>query len=142
MNRLLNVIVVLALVFFFSCSEEKKEAPIFDLLESGKTGLTFNNKLTPLPDLNMLKYMYFYNGAGVGAGDFNNDGLIDLFYAGNQVPDRIYLNTGNMVFKDVTAQSGIPDDKGWSTGVSVVDINQDGMLDIYVCRVGKLCFTA
>jgi enediyne biosynthesis protein E4 len=137
MSRLLSVIVVLALVFFFSCSEEKKEAPIFDLLESGKTGLSFNNKLTPLPDLNMLKYMYFYNGAGVGAGDFNNDGLIDLFYAGNQVPNRIYLNTGNMVFKDVTAQSGIPDDKGWSTGVSVVDINQDGMLDIYVCRVGR-----
>ena len=137
MSRLQNVIVLLAIVIFFSCREEKKEPAIFDLLESSKTGLSFNNKLTPLPELNMLKYMYFYNGAGVGAGDFNNDGLTDLFYAGNQVPNRIYLNTGNMAFKDVTAQSGIPDDKGWSTGVSVVDINQDGMLDIYVCRVGK-----
>ncbi len=137
MNRSLNVIVVSVMLFFFSCNEEKKEVPIFDLLESGKTGLNFNNKLTPLPELNMLKYMYFYNGAGVGAGDFNNDGLIDLFFAGNQVPNRMYLNSGNMVFKDVTAQAGIKDDKGWSTGVSVVDINHDGMLDIYVCRVGK-----
>ena len=132
-----NGIVALLVLFIFSCNEEKRPATIFDLLEASKTGLNFNNKLTPLPELNMLKYMYFYNGAGVGAGDFNNDGLIDLFFAGNQVPNRLYLNTGNLRFKDITAAAGIPDDKGWSTGISVVDINQDGMLDIYVCRVGK-----
>ena len=109
---------------------------MFDVIPATQTGIDFNNKLTPLPELNMLKYMYFYNGAGVGAGDFNNDGLIDLFFAGNQVPNKLYLNTGNLTFKDVTQQSGIPDDRGWSTGVSVVDINNDGLLDIYVCRVG------
>jgi hypothetical protein len=81
--------------------------------------------------------MYFYNGAGIGAGDFNNDGLIDLFFASNQGQNKLYLNTGNMHFKDVTADAQIPNDNGWSTGVSVVDINNDGLLDIYVCRVGN-----
>ena len=81
--------------------------------------------------------MYFYNGAGVGVGDFNEDGLPDIFFASNQGRNKIYLNTGNLTFKDVTVQSGIPDDGGWSTGVSVADVNQDGLLDIYVCRVGN-----
>ena len=86
--------------------------------------------------------MYFYNGAGVGAGDFNNDGLIDLFFAANQGENKLYLNKGNLHFKDVTAEAEIPQDGGWSTGVSVVDINNDGLLDIYVCRVGNYETTA
>jgi hypothetical protein len=80
--------------------------------------------------------MYFYNGAGVGAGDFNNDGLIDLFFSSNQGDNKIYLNQGKLKFKDVTAEAKIPEDGGWSTGVSVIDINNDGLLDIYICRVG------
>jgi len=137
MKRIRNLVILLSLLLIFSCRDEEKQAAIFEVLEADKTGLSFNNKLTPLPDLNMLKYMYFYNGAGVGAGDFNNDGRIDIYFAGNQVADKLYLNTGNLAFKDVSVQAKIPDDKGWSTGVSVVDINQDGLLDIYVCRVGK-----
>jgi len=125
------------LALSISCRNNEVKKTLFDVIPSSQTGIDFNNKLTPLPELNMLKYMYFYNGAGVGAGDFNNDGLIDLFFAGNQVPNRLYLNKGQLQFKDVTQQSGIPDDKGWSTGVSVVDINNDGLLDIYVCRVGN-----
>jgi hypothetical protein len=78
--------------------------------------------------------MYFYNGAGIGAGDFNNDGKIDLFFSANQSRDRLFLNDGHFHFKDVTASSGLVADNGWSTGVSVVDINNDGLLDIYVCR--------
>lgn len=85
----------------------------------------------------MFTYMYFYNGAGVGAGDFNQDGLIDLFFAANQQPNALYLNKGKLQFEDVSAQTGIPRDSAWSTGVSVVDINNDGLLDIYVCRVGN-----
>src|SRR6516165_5149706 len=115
-----------------------REQPIFEVLDHKRTGLDFSNKLTPTQQFNVFKYMYYYNGGGVGAGDFNNDGKIDLFFAGNQTPDRLYLNTGNLQFRDVTAEAKIPDDGGWSTGVSVVDINNDGLLDIYICRVGNL----
>ncbi len=125
------------LLFCIACRNKEEHKTLFDVIPAAQTGIDFNNKLTPLPELNMLKYMYFYNGAGVGAGDFNNDGRIDLFFAGNQVSNKLYLNKGQLQFKDVTQQSGIPDDKGWSTGVSVVDINNDGLLDIYVCRVGN-----
>lgn len=109
----------------------------FQVLDNTRTGLNFANKLTPTQQFNVLDYMYYYNGAGVGAGDFNNDGRIDLFFAANQGQDRLYLNNGNLQFRDVTAQTGIPQDGGWSTGVSVVDINNDGLLDIYICRVGN-----
>jgi hypothetical protein len=112
-------------------------APIFELKDAQATGLDFNNKLTPSKQFNVLKYLYFYNGSGVGAGDFNNDGKTDLFFAANQVNNKLYLNKGNLHFKDVTSESMIPKDGGWSTGVSIVDINNDGLLDIYVCRVGN-----
>ena len=127
---------VLFVLICISCNK-KNSAKIFEVLNSDKTGLHFNNKLTPTNDFNVFHYMYFYNGAGIAAGDFNNDGLIDLFFASNQGQNKIYLNTGNMHFKDVTAEANIPNDGGWSTGVSVVDINNDGLLDIYICRVGK-----
>jgi enediyne biosynthesis protein E4 len=110
---------------------------MFEALESTQTGLNFSNKLTPRADFNMFKYMYFYNGAGVGAGDFNNDGLTDLFFTSNQSQNKLYLNKGNLKFEDVTLQAKIPNDNAWSTGVSVVDINNDGLLDMYVCRVGN-----
>ncbi|TDH29371.1 hypothetical protein EXU57_04440 [Segetibacter sp. 3557_3] len=110
---------------------------MFKVLPAERTGLNFVNKLTPHAEFNMFNYMYYYNGAGVGAGDFNNDGLIDLFFASNQSADKLYLNNGNLVFRDETIKAKIPADSGWSTGVSVVDINNDGLLDIYVCRVGN-----
>lgn len=109
----------------------------FTPLSNEATGLHFSNTLKPTSEFNMLKYMYYYNGAGVAAGDFNNDGKTDLFFASNQGANSLYLNEGNMHFKDVTKAAQIPDDGGWSTGVSVVDINNDGLLDIYVCRVGN-----
>lgn len=120
----------------FSCRQNKAVAPRFTLLESGKTGINFANRLKATPDFNMFNYMYFYNGAGIGAGDFNQDGLVDLFFAGNQVGNSLYLNIGNLQFRDITRDSKIPQDGGWSTGISVVDINNDGRLDVYVCRVG------
>jgi hypothetical protein len=81
--------------------------------------------------------MYFYNGAGVGVGDFNNDGQQDIFFSSNQGDNSLFLNKGGMRFSNVTKEAGIPSDHSWSTGVSVVDINNDGLLDIYVSRVGK-----
>lgn len=121
-----------------SCKSDKKAAnPIFVMLDSKQTGLDFSNKLTYNNTFNLFKYIYFYNGSGVGAGDFNNDGKIDLFFGSNQGDNKLYLNTGGIHFKDVTKQATIPEDGGWTTGISVVDINNDGLLDIYVCRVGE-----
>jgi len=110
---------------------------LFKVLDHAVTGLDFSNTLKPTKEFNVFKYMYFYNGAGVAAGDFNNDGRIDLFFASNQGDNKIYLNQGKLQFKDVTAEAQIPEDGGWSTGVSVVDINNDGLLDFYICRVGN-----
>ncbi len=131
--------------YFFSCiiifagcgPAAIKQTPMFELLDSSKTGLFFSNKLTPTQQLNMFKYMYFYNGGGVGSGDFNNDGLIDVFFTANQGDNKLYINKGGLNFADVTTEAKIPQDGGWSTGVSVVDINNDGLLDIYICRVGE-----
>lgn len=125
-------------LFLTACTgrKEKSTPVLFDVLDHTKTGLDFSNNLSASPDFNMLKYMYFYNGAGVGAGDFNNDGKIDLFFASNQSQNKIYLNDGDLQFTDITTAAKIPDDGGWSTGVSIADVNDDGLLDIYVCRVG------
>lgn len=127
-----------SIIFFTACGKNKRiEHPVFTVLEEQETGIHFKNRLSPSPAFNALDYMYYYNGAGVGAGDFNKDGYTDLFFASNQGRNALYINVGSMHFTDVTAEAAIPDDGGWSTGVSVVDINNDGLLDIYVCRVGN-----
>jgi hypothetical protein len=127
------------LILIPACSHPPHvENPAFEVMDNKQTGLDFSNTLHPTRDFNVFDYMYYYNGGGVGAGDFNNDGKIDLFFAASQGPNRLYLNEGGLHFKDVTAEAGIPQDNGWSTGVSVVDINNDGLLDIYICRVGRL----
>lgn len=121
----------------FSCSKEKDISEYdFDLLTAEKTGIDFSNTLKPTKDFNIFYYMYFYNGGGVGAGDLNNDGLVDLCFSANQEPNRIYLNKSEMKFEDVTEKANFKGQKGWSNGVSIVDINQDGMLDIYISQVG------
>ncbi len=106
----------------------------FTLLSSRVTGIDFNNKIKDTKEKNILLYANFYGGAGVGVADFNNDGLQDIFFAGNIVPDRLYLNQGDFVFEDVTKDAGIKNDGGWSTGVTIADVNNDGYQDIYVSR--------
>jgi hypothetical protein len=134
----ISFVCLLLITAFYACHPAAiKQPDMFEVLDSSKTGLIFSNKLTPTQQFNMFKYMYFYNGGGIGAGDFNNDGLIDLFMSANQVDNKLYLNKGNLQFTDVTKEAQIPEDSAWSTGVSVVDINNDGLLDIYVCRVGQ-----
>ena len=124
-------------MILFSCSKTKKlENPLFTTVDSSATGINFINKLTPTSEFNLFSYMYFYNGAGVGAADFNNDGKIDLFFSANQGDNKLFLNKGNLKFQDITAEANVPQDGGWSTGVSVVDINNDGLMDIYICKVG------
>src|SRR5678816_2457387 len=127
---------------FFNCNDKKEEqAALFEGLDASSTGIDFVNKLTPTARFNMFKYMYFYNGAGVGVGDFNNDGQQDIFFSSNQGDNSLFLNKGGMRFSNVTKEAGIPSDHSWSTGVSVVDINNDGLLDIYVSRVGTVSYT-
>lgn len=133
-----NIILVVFLLLLVSSCSQKKDVPVlFQVLDHNATGLDFSNILHPTKSFNVFKYMYFYNGSGVAAGDFNNDGRIDLFFSANQGKNKMYINQGKMKFKDVTEEAKIPEDGAWSTGVSVVDINNDGLLDLYICRVGN-----
>ncbi len=125
------LLITFLLVFLFSCN--KGEDKLFRYLSSDDTGIDFVNIIEETDILNILNYEHFYNGSGVGAGDFNNDGLVDLYFTANMTSNRLYLNEGDLNFKDVTEIAGVQGMGSWSTGSSVVDINGDGMLDIYVC---------
>jgi len=101
------------------------------------TGITFANSLVESDSLNIIKYLYFYNGAGVATGDINNDGLVDIYFSSNQEADKLYLNQGDFKFNDISESAGISKQATWSTGVSMADVNGDGWLDIYVCTVSN-----
>ena len=96
--------------------------------------LTFNNKIIENDSINPLDVVNIYNGGGVGIGDFNNDGLQDIYFTGNMVSSKLYLNKGNFKFEDITDKAGVEGMGRWARGVSVVDINNDGLMDIYVCN--------
>lgn len=114
-----------------------KDYPIqFQELQSSATGIHFTNTVAGEADFNYWNYNYFYNGGGVSVGDINGDELPDIFFTGNQVGNSLYLNKGDLKFENITSKSKIEKDKGWNTGTTMVDINNDGLLDIYVCRSG------
>lgn len=124
---------------FWSCSSAPD--PLFRRIEASKTGIDFANTIEETATDNVLNYEYFYNGGGVAAADFNNDGLTDLYFTANQGPDKLYLNRskdGSLTFEDATKQAGISWNGEWKTGVTVVDINQDGWQDIYVSVSGNV----
>ena len=130
--------VVIASLIASGCQtvEDQKR---FSLLPSDSTRIHFVNSIKDTPDFNILNYLYFYDGGGVAAGDINNDGLVDLYFTANDTTDRLYLNLGNFKFRDITKSAGlVTDDNGWSTGVTMADVNGDGWLDIYVSRVTYL----
>ena len=112
--------------------------PLLTQLPSAQTNLNFVNKIIENEKINILTYEYFHNGGGVAIGDVNNDGLADVYFTGNLVPNRLFLNKGNFQFEDITKSSGTAGTQGWNTGVTMVDINNDGWLDIYVCLSGNL----
>lgn len=123
----------LFLVFvLISCSREPE---LFTNPDIEKAGISFKNTLTPNEDMNILDYLYFYNGGGVAVGDINSDGLPDIYFSGNQVKNELYLNKGNLQFENITEQAGIAGTSDWNTSAIMGDVNGDGFLDIYVCAV-------
>ena len=123
-------------VIFASCSKGNSDS-LFTKLDASQTGINFQNEVKNGKNMNIFKYRNFYNGGGVAIGDINNDGLGDVFFTSNQGTNKLYLNKGNFKFEDISTKSGIEGEKAWSTGVVMVDINGDGLLDIYVCDAGS-----
>lgn len=118
---------------------EPPQPALFTLLPPDETGVTFANNLDEGPNTNVLMYEYFYNGGGVAVGDLNGDGLDDIYFTGNTVPNRLYLNKGQLKFTDVTTPAGVAGRDGpWTTGVTMADVNGDGKLDLYVCHSGSV----
>src|SRR3954470_14829086 len=107
---------------------------LFEQISSSHSGIGFNNKIIENDSINPLSIVNIYNGGGVGIGDFNNDGLQDIYFTGNMVPNKLYINRGNFKFDDVTAAADVAGMGRWARGISVVDINNDGLMDIYICN--------
>ena len=118
--------------------KEDQQTTLFSLLEGEKTGIDFINTVENQKDFNIFKYRNFYNGGGVAIGDVNNDGLVDIYLTANMGPNKLYLNKGNLTFEDISDSAGVTGNKPWSTGVNMVDINGDGLLDIYVSNAGNM----
>ncbi|HUX55926.1 MAG TPA: VCBS repeat-containing protein [Bacteroidales bacterium] len=143
-----NCFICLSLLLILSCKHStnsnnssnvgNEEIKLFDILMPEKTGINFENKLPESLTMNGLFYEYFYNGSGVVVADFNNDGLQDVFFISNLYTNKLYLNTGNLKFKDISKECEIDDSEGFPTGVTTVDINCDGWMDIYMCNAGKV----
>lgn len=133
---------ILIITLVFGCAEEEKLPIIksdlyFNSVSADSSGLSFKNELIQNDDINIIEYLYYYNGGGVALGDINNDGLEDVYFTANQTSDKLFLNLGDLKFEEITTKAGIQIDSTWSSGVTMADINNDGFLDIYVSKVGN-----
>ena len=148
LKRLLSIIIIVAYFLGFqSCGTSDKKVEndkdispkeyLFTSLPSNETGINFVNTLEETLESNYYQYMYTYIGGGVAVGDLNGDGLEDIYFTSNSSGDKLYLNQGDLRFKDITEQAGIKNLPGFNTGVTMADINADGFLDIYVSRKGR-----
>ncbi|PIB38237.1 VCBS repeat-containing protein [Maribacter sp. 4G9] len=137
------LLIIVATLSLLACTKEpnnksatEKAHIYFRSVPADSSGIDFSNDLVDTNDLNIIEYLYYYNGGGVAIGDINNDGLEDIYLTANQKPDRLYLNLGGLNFKDISEEAGLLMDASWSTGATMTDVNNDGNLDIYVCKVG------
>ncbi|MEE9362613.1 MAG: VCBS repeat-containing protein [Cellulophaga sp.] len=132
-------LLIASVLLILSCSKKtQKPETLYELMDAKQTGIDFRNDLIYNQDFNVYTYRNFYNGGGVAIGDINNDGLIDLYLTSNQNSNKLYLNKGDFKFEDITEKSNVGGSKAWSTGITMVDINSDGFLDIYVCNSGDV----
>lgn len=134
------IVGLMLVALWYGCEQnadgKQKESALFTLLPAEKTGINFINQLSYTEEFNPYTFRNFFNGGGVGLGDINNDGLLDVFFCGNLVDNKLYINKGNFQFEDITQKAGVTSPGVWSTGVSFADVNGDGWLDIYVCKSG------
>ena len=138
-NFISQFLVIIFSTQLICCNQEKeKKLPLFEKLEADYTGIKAINQLIFDPKFNVYTYRNFYNGGGVGLGDINNDGLIDIYFSFNMEENKLYLNKGNFQFEDITSKANVAGKGAWSTGVSMADVNGDGLLDIYVCNSGDV----
>jgi len=136
-----SIIYFILFVIFDSCKSDTNVSTgtkVFNKIAPEESGIHFNNVITETPFEHIYTFNYIYNGAGVGIADFDNDGLQDIYFVGNQVSDKLYKNKGNLKFEDVSESSGISKNRGWRSGITIVDINCDGFMDIYITRGGYL----
>lgn len=135
MNRLYKLTILF--ILFVNQALFSQKGPLFESVSAIQSGIDFKNILTESPTSNVLTYEYFYNGGGVAIGDINNDGLEDVYFTANMKTNALYLNLGNLKFKEIAQSAGVSCDTDWKTGVTMADVNGDGYLDIYVCYSGK-----
>jgi len=139
-----NSLLLIVLLLYFNCAENSPtpyqdgKNTVFTSIPQSHSKINFQNIVKEDIDFNFLNYTYIYNGGGVAVGDINNDGLEDIYFTSNQNSNKLYINKGDFVFDDITERAGVEDDNGWTTGAVMVDINNDGWLDIYVCKSGSL----
>ena len=138
MSRASAILVAALALTLAGCDRRETSPTLFEALSPGTTGVTFRNELPENADFNILNYLYYYNGGGVAAGDIDGDGLPDLYFTSNLGSDRLYLNKGDYRFEDITDRAGVPGPPGWTSGVTMADVNGDGRTDIYVSAVSYL----
>ena len=123
-----SLLIYICAILLIGC--QQKEALLFKSVSPTQSNVHFQNDVTESEDLSILDYLYFYNGGGVSIGDINKDGLPDLFFSGNQVKNKLYLNKGNLAFEDISDKAGVAGGSSWNTGALMGDINGDGLIDI------------